>query len=185
MWACSNAPWCFSRSLFISHCNLYSEGVEFVDEVQLCVLKFTQFNASKFLFLMHRIINCINLLIDHVETVRVLTEQLGIILRAMTYKTLSCFCTEINVQNDRQSRCLYCNCIVFILLDKICIGHSSTNCLNTHTHARACVSEWAIRLVTTMLYRKIYRLSNSINLLGYYLKRTWLDTVFQFSKTWC
>jgi len=33
---------------------------------------------------MHQIINFINLLIDHVEIVRVLTEQLGIVLRAMT-----------------------------------------------------------------------------------------------------
>ena len=138
MWTWSGAPWHFSRSLFIGHCSWYSEGVQFVEEVQLCVFKFTQFSASKFLLLMYWIINLVNLLIDHVEIVRVLTEQLGIVLRAMTYKTLSCLCTEINLQNDQKSRCLYCNCIIFILLDKICIGQSSTNYINTppppHTH---------------------------------------------------
>jgi len=49
---------------------------------------------------MHQIINFINLLTDHVEIVRVLTEQLGIVLRAMTYETLSYLCTKINWQND-------------------------------------------------------------------------------------
>lgn len=180
MWACSTAPWHFSRSLFISHCNWYSEVVEFVDEVQLCVLNFTQFNASKFLFLMHEIINFINLLIDHVEIVRVLTEQLGIVLRAMTYEKLSCLCTEINLQNDLQSSCLYCDCIIFILLDKICVGHSNTNCINTHT----CLNESSDLSLQCYIERQ-NTLTNSINLLGYYLKRTWLDTIFQFSKTWC
>jgi len=49
---------------------------------------------------MHRIINFVNLLIDHVETVRALTEQVGVVLTAMTYEILSCLCTEINLQND-------------------------------------------------------------------------------------
>lgn len=182
MWACSNAPWHFRRSLFISHCNWYSEGVEVVDEVQLCVLKFTQFSASKFLFLMHQIINFINLLTDHVEIVRVLTEQLGIVLRAMTYETLSYLCTKINWQNDWESRCLYCNCIVFILLDKICIGHGSTNCINTHTHTH--LNEPSD--LSLQCYIERYNtLTDYINLLRYYSKRTWLDTIFQFSKTWC
>jgi hypothetical protein len=178
MWTCFNAPWHFSRSLFISHCSWYSEGVEFVDEVQLCVFQFTQINASKFLFLMHQIINLVNLLTDNVEIVGVLTEQLGIILRSMTYETLICVCTEINLQNDRRRRCLYCNCILLIFPDKICIGHSSTYYINTHTpththththtHMRGhtCLNEPS-DLSLQYYVESYYTLTNFINLLGY------------------
>ena len=44
---------------------------------------------------MHRIINLINLLIDHVDIVTVLTEQLGIVLRAITYETLSFYVLKL------------------------------------------------------------------------------------------
>jgi hypothetical protein len=42
-------------------------------------------------------INLVNLLIDHIENVRVLKEQLGIALRTITSEVLSCLYTEINL----------------------------------------------------------------------------------------